>query len=208
MTKHTPEQINFESLLSTSDVSVNVGQLAVADRGFSSTVFFTHDHVVKVLRSTFQTSKSAHDYADILYGEQETIRHYLRPANIAVAHFVVGRAGGEDYRVSLVQDRVEGVSMQRTLVNGGGEVLGDYLSDALRMYRITGQIPDLACLERRFDPMNDPNTKVITKEGKLEPVLVDTTYGRLQRRRYAGRLISKGIAVGVKSALDKLGSVT
>lgn len=199
----TPEDINLEALLGNSDIEVDIAQLEMADTGFSSTVFFTDQHAVKLLRQVFPTSKSANAYADALYGEQDTIMGYLTPANIAAAHFVIGQTSGKDYRVLLVQDRIIGTTMGDESIDQKPGLFVDYLSSALKMYRRTGKIPDLACIERRFNPLNDPNTQVASGvDGVLTPVLIDTTYGRLQRQRYTGPLICKGIAWGVQKALD------
>jgi hypothetical protein len=197
---------DFEKLLQFSEVRVDVESLVRIGGGFSSDVYATDDHVVKLLGHTHGTALGAHDHADILYGEQSRICDYLGPNNMALAHFVVGATAKGDYKVLLVQPRIEGVTLAESIrLEVETDPLCNYLASALFMYMRIREIPDLACMERRFfNPLIDPNTQVVTFGKEARPVLVDTTFGRTQRKNYVGWMIHAGIAHGVKQALIQL----
>ena len=130
----------------------------------------------------------------------------MSPANVAMAQFVVGQTMRGDYKVSLVQPRVRGTLITQALSDGESrDSIARYFEKGLAMYRRTGQIPDLACIEGRyFNPLIDPNTQVaMTVEGP-QPVLVDTTFGRLQRKPFVGSFFHSQIAWGVRRALGRL----
>jgi hypothetical protein len=196
---------NFDHLLDRSDIEVDIATLAPIGSGLSSSVFGNDVHVVKLLKNGFQTEVEANDYADVLYAEQGRITDYMGVENVAQAHFVVSRAIEGAHRLSVVQPRVIGVTMAEALREGGSsDGISSYLEKGLRMYARRKEIPDLACVEHRFDPLSDPNTQVMICNEDVVPILVDTTFGRTQRQPYFGRAIHAGIAWGVRRSLREL----
>lgn len=196
---------NFDCLLERSDVEVNMSTLIALGGGLSASVYANDEHVVKLQKNTFQTELAAHNYADTLYAEQEMTTDYMSPENVAQAHFVVSRAIEGVHRLLLVQPRIKGVLLADAIDESGApDSILAYLSNGIKMYSRTKKIPDLACVERRFNPLHDPNTQVKTDDGMMVPVLVDTTYGRTQRLPILGKVIHGGIAWGVRHSLKSL----
>jgi len=197
---------DFERLLQFSDTEVEISQLALIDSGFSSEVYAADDVVVKILGHEHPTARGAHQHADVLYGEQDRITGYMGPDNVATAQFVVGHAQNGEYRISLVQPRVSGILIANALADAEShESIAGYFEKGLSMYSRTHQIPDLACIEGRyFNPLIDPNTQVLRTGEGFQPVLVDTTFGRLQRKAIIGKFFHSQIAWGVKRALNGL----
>jgi hypothetical protein len=200
------EAPDFRVLLSSCATEIDYDELTEGGGGFSSAAYFTPSHVVKLGKSGFDLEVAAQRHVDKLNTEQERICNFLGDRYIVMAEFVVGRISRKDYRVCAVQERVYGVSMESAVRRDPAcaEEMAWYLGAGLRMYSAQGEIPDLACLENRFNPLVDPNTQVVQDETVVYPVLVDTTYGRSQRRPYIGIPFRTGIAWGVGRALRKL----
>lgn len=198
---------DFQRLLQFSDVDVNIQALSHVGGGRSSVAYATDEHVVKVLERSHSTQSSADKYADGLYGEQERIADYMGLSSIAMANVVVSGSLEGDHRIALVQRKITGVTMAEALASGQDPaVFMEYMSRGLKMYKDRRQMPDLACVEGRFfNPLIDPNTQVEVVDGVVRPILVDTTFGRLQRRSMVGGLLHTGIAMGVIRALKRLG---
>lgn len=197
---------NFERLLDGADTRVDLESLKPIGSGLSSRVFGNSEHVVKVQGRRYDTQQSADKFADTLYGEQQLVAEHLGAIHVAIAEFVVGKCSRDEYAICLIQPRVDGVVIDDALAAGiKPDCIEDYFTRALMMYTRCRRIPDLACIEGHFfNPLADSNTQVVAEAGLNRPVLVDTTYGRLQRSRYAGPIIHSQIAFGVKRALRRL----
>lgn len=173
--------------------------------GFTSSVYAFGGQVVKISLRSFGSDRAAFAQADALSAEHRWISDYME--HVAQARFVVTSAFGGGPRVVVIQDRVEGISIGEAFRQGQCiEELSVYFANAQRMYHKTRRVPDLACFERRFDPLRDDNTIIppATKEGIFTPTLVDTTLGNLQRSTAVGWLINRRIFAGLARAQESL----
>lgn len=199
-------QPNFERLLDSSEVEVNIGELTCIGKGFSSKVYANAEHVVKLLRRPFSTNFAACTYVNNLIQEQEGIADFLGPSRMAMARFVVGQSHGL-YRLSLVQTNKGGVSLQTALdLSGDADTALEYLEVGLQMYERKGEIPDFTCMEGSWfnDALTNPNTQAIETPDGYMPVLVDTLYGNFQRSSVTGSFFHRQIAEGVRRTMGAL----
>lgn len=193
------DRLDFEKGLRDLDIEATADPELLGS-GFSSRTFSAGDHVIKISRLPFKSADHAERRAHAMTVEQNLIGQYVR---IAPARFVISAAFDGRLHVVAVQEKVEGISIQEALRMGVGiSALSEHFMCAQEMFREHEEVPDLACIERGFNPLSDGNT--LLEIDTETPVLVDTTYGRLQRSQIFSGFIHRKIHAGVERAQQVL----
>jgi hypothetical protein len=183
-------------------------QIRSLGSGLSSDVFLVgHEvpEVFKVNKKPYRSLATAEDRVGVFTEEQDAVEDCLGPEATASAAFTVVE-GERGLQIVLRQPFLDGTTIEQALLLGcDPERIKNYLSGARGYYKNQGVIPDLACAENQwFNPLVDPNTVVVGAGDDARPVCVDTTYGRLQRNRLSGPIISRLIYDGLGRALKNL----
>jgi hypothetical protein len=105
--------------------------------------------------------------------------------------------------VVTVQDLIVGKPIAEHLLDPTADDsdIQDLLIQALKMHSKTRKLPDIANIETFFNPLVSPNIMI---DDENRSFAVDSTFGRIQRARYAGVLWTPLMVRGVANGLKKL----
>jgi hypothetical protein len=119
-----------------------------------------------------------------------------------------GKTRPDTNRVLQLQEYVDGQPLHDAIEDNTADLteIVSFFEDALRMYRITYKIPDLANIQERFRPVTNSNVLVTSNgsESRPSPNLTDTHFGKIQRSKILGPIWSMAIALGVKSFIEHI----
>ncbi len=173
--------------------------------GHSSRVYLVGDQVLKFSKFV-GTPEQAENRTRVLQCEHDLItanlgEEYTPQTTIRT---IAADVTGDKARVLTQQPLVPGSVIEEALKHpvlptGDIQLL---LRRSLEMFRATKKMPDIAHLEHGFRFKRTPNLLVDLDSG--HPTLVDTNFGRTQRKPYIGYLFSVSIAHAARRELQRL----
>lgn len=172
--------------------------------GFNSSAWRIGSQVVKVTKQPKAPGEAAY-LLDIMRWEHELLERFIGRYMPGTEYFVAEQLDDSKAHVVTVQPFVEGVSLPAFLDKPESPVepLQEFLIKSQETFRKARQMPDIACVEDRFNVLRNSNVLITDDEG--HPELVDTTFGKTQRSRSLGPLWTRFIYVGSVVAHSKLG---
>jgi hypothetical protein len=175
--------------------------------GLSSRVYRVGSTVLKVSRAHGSEARMLKQ-GRIMQGEEQMMRGFIGDNMPETSLHLVPRARkANQHRVLTVQDFIAGPTLPDYMAQTAAptDKLAKFLNACMGMYFETGKIPDVANIQDGFDPFQNTNI-IMANDGSdgIQPVLVDTNFGRIQRANGLGGLLSAGIAYGVTRAIEKL----
>ncbi len=174
--------------------------------GFNSQAWRIGSQVLKVTKGSV-----SHIDADLLrltmLGEhltlEESLGDYMPPTEYFVA---VENSDEERAHVVTVQPFVEGKGLIDFISNPDSSVdnLQEFLERCRQVYHKNKLMPDIGNIETAFNVFR--NSNVLVEGEDDQPVLVDTTFGKIQRSKALGPIWTRAIYTGslVASARLKL----
>jgi hypothetical protein len=179
--------------------------------GFNSRAYRVGDlgeQVVKISRFSI-ADRRIDGLLDVMRSEGELTCEFVGSDSMPATRYGQARDQRRPRRTRAIthQGYVEGEHIKDYLSRDGVDVssIVIFLEAALRMYEKTRKVPDLANIQQGFNVLVNSNVLMSPKEdGVVIPILVDTNFGSIQRSRPLSRVWSRGIAGGVRRALDKL----
>lgn len=172
-------------------------------KGFNSTAYQVGDFVVKVSRRTYHQAE-AYEVAQSMNQERQLLARYHDAAHLPpTTSWVANLGDGERNNIVTMQPFIAGRTLAEHIADptSGNVEIEIFMINALTMFYKEDKIADLCNLEGGFNLMRTGNL-VVTDEAK--PVLVDDTFGKLQRSKLFGRAINGGIARGVTRGLRQI----
>ncbi len=168
-------------------------------RGFNSRPWKIGNQVVKV---TSQTD-NPHDLLDSMLGEHNLLENHVGDHMPPTNYAVVERVDGKGAHVVTTQPFIEGVHLPDFLNKASNPVdeLRDFLRKCRQVYKETGLMPDIANIQQGFNVLG--NTNIIIGEDQ-RPILVDTTFGKIQRSKSLGPTWNTAIYCGALLASARL----
>jgi hypothetical protein len=151
--------------------------------GFNSSAWMVGNQVLKVT-SRSQNERAATELRDAMQHEHDTLELYIGQNMVESEYRLTRELDGAGFRVLTVQPFVEGTTLKDFFAkpDADAEPFMSFLELAREGYRQTGLMPDIGCIEKRFFwPLADSNTLIREEQGN-QPILVDTTSGKTQRR--------------------------
>jgi hypothetical protein len=202
-----------------ADIGINLGELPynVYDtltplaRGLNSRVYRVGedgDRVLKASRSAGPVGKMT-ILGSAMAEEYAMSSDYIDPTMISETSYNVARtlANPDRARIVIGQGFVDGPFLRTYIRLPGAKLDGVaiLLEAAIDMYEEEKKIPDLAKAEHGFNVFRNKNVLVRDVDGQMGvPILVDTSYGTIQRSRLAGGKWASSIYKGVKRGLRTL----
>lgn len=198
--------------LSAVGIEMNGSEPPVPIEGgaFNSDVFRVGTEIVKISKNSMSNTK-AEELVGIMMGEhaalEDIIGEHMPPTD-----FIVAETEGRSAHAVTLQPFVEGISIKELLEAGHPtEALEDFLEKCKEVFRETGLMPDIAHIQHRwFSVFLNGNIKMqqlkedTDADKEFTPILVDTTFGKLQRHKLTGDFWSKRIYWGAVRAQMKL----
>lgn len=175
-------------------------------RGFNSQAWRLGDQVVKVTRGSVDLID-----ADVLrllmQGEhdvlEDVIGDHMPPTTYSVAEETDNEGKG---RVVTVQPFMEGTALWDFLGQPQSPVepLQKFLELCRQVYKKNKLMPDIGNIETAFNVFRNSNILISPEDD--QPILVDTTFGKIQRSEFLGPIWTRAIYAGslVASARLKL----
>lgn len=168
-------------------------------RGFNSRAWRVGNQVVKVTRGSLDASvllgamQSEHDVLEQHLGD------YMPPTEYRTAKTKDGKSS----HVITTQPFIEGVQLPDFLADPSSPTgeLRAFLRKCRRVYRETGLMPDIANIQQFWNVLRNSN---ILMDEAAGPVLVDTTFGKIQRSRTLGSIWNTAIYSGSVLASARL----
>lgn len=170
--------------------------------GFNSRALRVGDMVFKVGKRATSWDE-AQELAGTMESEHDLIAGYVGDSMPLTTFSVVESVSkSHRYRVVTEQDFVPGKTLREFLnqPDKNTRTLQRFLLLCMDMHDDTRMIPDLANVEGGFSVIRTGNLVV---QGE-KPILVDTTFGKMQRSRVLGRFINQRIRMGVERMFEPM----